>query len=122
MQDGSQLGRIHESWHIEAAGNSMDTIHLPSQEALTALCRRWRIQELSVFGSVARGSSQIDGDVDLLVTFEPDAPWNTLDLVDLRQELASLFGRNVDLVEEKAIRNPCRKASILRDKSVLHAA
>ena len=100
----------------------MNTIHLPSREALAGLCRRWRIRELSVFGSVARDSSRIDSDVDLLVTFDPDAPWSTLDIVDLRQELESLFDRNVDLVEEKAIRNPYRKASILRDKSVLYAA
>lgn len=100
----------------------MDTSHLPSREALADLCERWRIRELSVFGSVARGSSRRDSDVDLLVTFDPDAPWSTLEIVDLREELASLFGRKVDLIEEKAIRNPYRKASILRDKSVLYAA
>jgi len=44
------------------------------------------------------------------------------DCPECREELASLFGRNVDLVEERAIRNPYRKASILRDKSVLYAA
>lgn len=100
----------------------MDTIHIPPSESLAELCRRWRIEELSVFGSVARGSERTDSDVDLLVTFDPDAPWSTLDLVDLREELAGLFGRSVDLVEERAIRNPYRKASILRDKSVLYAA
>lgn len=100
----------------------MDTIHLPSPEALADLCERWRIRELSVFGSLARGSSRKDSDVDLLVTFDPDAPWSTLEMVDVREELASLFGRKVDLVEEKAIRNPYRKASILRDKTVLYAA
>jgi predicted nucleotidyltransferase len=42
--------------------------------------------------------------------------------VDLREQLAALFHRPVDLVEEKAIRNPYRKASILHDKSVLYAA
>ena len=102
--------------------NDMDTIHLPSRESLTELCRRWQISELSVFGSVARGSSRMDSDIDLLATFHPDAPWSTLDLVDLREELSTLFGRKVDLVEEKAIRNPYRRASILRDKSVLYAA
>ena len=99
----------------------MDTIQLPSRQALTELCRRWQITELSVFGSVARGSHRSDSDVDLLVTFRPDAPWSTLDLVDLREDLSGLFGRSVDLIEEKAIRNPWRKASILRDKSVLYA-
>ena len=100
----------------------MDTILPSSREALVGLCRRWRILELSVFGSVARDSSRADSDVDLLFTFRSDAPWSTLDLVDLREELASLFGKRVDLVEEKAIRNPYRKASILRDKSILYAA
>ena len=100
----------------------METTHLPSRESLAGLCLRWRIRELSVFGSVARGSDRTDSDVDLLVTFDPDAPWSTLDLVDLREELASLFGRTIGLVEERAIRNPYRKASILRDKSVLYAA
>ena len=100
----------------------MDTTLPFPREALADLCRHWRILELSVFGSVARGSSHADSDVDLLVTFRSDAPWSTLDLVDLREELASLFGKRVDLVEEKAIRNPYRKASILRDKSILYAA
>lgn len=100
----------------------MNAIHLPSRQSLADLCRRWRILELSVFGSIARGSSRADSDVDLLVTFDPNAPWSTLDIVDLREELANLFGRNVDLVEERAIRNPYRKASALRDKSVLYAA
>src|SRR4051794_20067482 len=60
---------------------AMDTSHLPSGDALADLCRRWRIRELSVFGSAARASSRIDSDVDLLVTFDPDAPWSTLDIV-----------------------------------------
>jgi len=99
----------------------MDTIIFPSGEALTELCRRWRIGELSVFGSVARGTAKADSDVDLLVTFKPDAPWSTLDLVDPREELGSLFGRPVDPIEERAIRNPYRRTSILRDKSILYA-
>ena len=99
----------------------MDTFQSPSREALSDLCHRWLISDLSVFGSVARGSSRADSDIDLLVTFRPDAPWSTLDLVDLREELMKLFGRNVDLVEEKVIRNPYRRQSILRDKSVLYA-
>ncbi len=78
--------------------------------------------ELAVFGSVARGTSRPDSDVDLLVRFQPGAPWSTLDLVDLREELVGLFGRRIDLVEESAVRNPYRRASILRDKSVLYAA
>ena len=100
----------------------MDRLNLPAREALTDLCRRWQVMELAVFGSVARGSSRADSDLDLLVTFGPDAPWDALDIVDLRAELAELFGRTVDLVEEKAIRNPYRRESIGRDKSVLYTS
>jgi predicted nucleotidyltransferase len=96
--------------------------NLQAQPALIDLCRRWQIAELAVFGSVARGSNRVDSDLDLLVTFAPDAPWDALDIVELRTELAGFFGQAVDLVEEKAIRNPYRRASILRDKSVLYAA
>ena len=99
----------------------MDTMIFPSSEVLAQLCRRWRIAELALFGSVARGTAKADSDVDLLVTCEPNAPWSTLDLVDLREELVSVFGRPVDLIEERAIRNPYRKTAILRDKSVLYA-
>jgi len=95
---------------------------MPSRDMLADVCRRWRVSELAVFGSVARGASRPDSDVDLLVSFQSDSPWSSLDLVDLREELAGLFGRRVDLVEESAIRNPYRRASILRDKSVLYAA
>jgi predicted nucleotidyltransferase len=100
----------------------MDMIVFPSSESLTQLCCRWRIGELSLFGSVARGTAKADSDVDLLVTFEPAASWSTLDLVDLREEPASLLGRPVDLIEERAIRNPYRKTAILEEQSVLYAA
>ena len=100
----------------------MDTLHLPPRDALTELCRRWRVTELALFGSVARGDSRPNSDVDVLVTFQPNAPWSSLDLVDMRDELVRLFGRPVDLVEESAVRNPHRRASMLRDKSVLYAA
>ena len=102
--------------------DAMNSILMPSQASLASLCRRWQVTELAVFGSVARGAHRPDSDVDLLVTFQPNAPWSTLDLVELREQLVLLFGRQVDLVEEKAIRNPYRKASILHDKSVLYAA
>lgn len=93
-----------------------------AQDQLDALCRRWRVRELSLFGSVARGEARPDSDIDVLVTFESEAGWSLLDLVAMRDELAALFGRKVDLVEEAALRNPVRRRAILRDKRILHAA
>jgi uncharacterized protein len=85
-------------------------------------CRRWRIQELALFGSVLRNDFRPDSDVDVLVTFAPNAPWTLWDLSRMRFELEELFGRKVDLVEKKALRNPFRRQAILADQQVVYAA
>jgi hypothetical protein len=89
---------------------------------LDELCRRWQIRELALFGSMARGDARSESDVDLLVRFDAAAPWSAWDLLDLRSELAELFSREVDIVEERSLVNPFRRRSILRDKRVLYAA
>ncbi len=73
-------------------------------------------------GSVLRADFREDSDVDVLVTFEPDAQWSLFDLTTMQQELAEAFGRPVDLVEEAALRNPYRREAILRAKQTLYAA
>lgn len=90
-------------------------------EKLSTLCRRWRVDELAIFGSAARGEMGPDSDVDVLVTFDDQASWSLLDLMGLKEELEEIFGRPVDLLEQRAVRNPHRRAAILRDKHVLHA-
>ncbi len=92
------------------------------RDKLEDVCQRWMIRELSVFGSVLRDDFRPDSDVDLLLVFDPTAPWSLFDLVDLRDELGRLFGRSVDLVEESALRNPFRRQSILASRRVLYAA
>lgn len=85
-------------------------------------CRRWRITELALFGSILRADFRPDSDVDVLVTFEPGAPWTLWDLSRMRTELEALFGRGVDLVEKKALRNPFRRQAILANQRVIYAA
>ena len=86
---------------------------------LRGLCRRWQVREFSLFGSVLREDFDAESDVDVLVSFEEAAPWSLWDLVDLQDELQSLFGRSVDLVEPEAIRNPFRRNEILGTRKVL---
>ncbi|MEO7132778.1 MAG: nucleotidyltransferase domain-containing protein [Vicinamibacterales bacterium] len=74
------------------------------------------------FGSVLRADFRADSDVDVLVTFEPNAQWSLFALTTMQQELADTFGRPVDLVEEAALRNPFRRQAILRAKRTLYAA
>jgi predicted nucleotidyltransferase len=80
------------------------------------------VTELALFGSALRDDFGPESDVDLLVTFDPGAPWSLFDLVEMREELAEVFGREVDLVEKKALRNPFRRRAILDSSRTLYAA
>lgn len=73
------------------------------QAALRDFCERWKIVEFSVFGSVLRDDFRPDSDVDVLVTFAENARWRLGDLVQMRVELSGLLGRDVDIVERRAV-------------------
>lgn len=99
--------------------------HVPIQIPLPAIgdfCRRWQITELALFGSVLRDDFRPDSDVDVLVTFAPDAPWSYWEWPDMIGELEKMFDRKVDFVEKQAIQNPFRRRSILSSYQVLYAA
>ena len=65
-------------------------------EELEALCQRYRVRRLAVFGSVMRGQAEPGSDLDLLVEFQPGARIG-LAFIRLQDELSDLFGRPVDL-------------------------
>jgi predicted nucleotidyltransferase len=91
-------------------------------DRIETFCRKWKIRELSLFGSVLRDDFRPDSDVDVLVSFELDAPWDLFHLVEMRDELIALFGRDVDLVEKEGLRNPFRRRTILDTREVIYAA
>jgi len=91
------------------------------REALAEFCRKWRVRELSLFGSAVRDDFGPESDLDFLVSFNPEAPWSLWDLMEMKEGLEALFGRRVDLVEKEALRNPWRKREILRTYEVIYA-
>ncbi len=91
-------------------------------DVLEALCRRWRVRELALFGSALRDDFGPESDVDVLVSFDADAPWSLWDLITMRDELATVFGRAVDLVEREGLRNPFRRQRILETSRVIYAS
>lgn len=103
--------------------NAMKTAIAIDEDAISNFCRKWRVAELSLFGSVLRPEEfREDSDVDVMVTWEKDARWTLFDFVDMQDELTQLFGRRVDLLSKRALKNPFRRQSILSTAQVLYAA
>ena len=92
------------------------------REVLAAFCQKWRIRELSLFGSALRDDFGPESDLDFLVCFEPEAPWDLFDLVEMKEELETRLGRPVDLVQKEALRNPWRRREILGTCELIYAA
>jgi len=89
---------------------------------LAEFCRKWRIRELSIFGSALREDFNANSDLDFLVSLEPGASLDIDRLLDMKEELEARCGRPVDLVEKEAMRNPWRKHEILKTRQVIYAA
>ena len=86
------------------------------KQKLRDFCRRWKITEFSLFGSVVRDDFGPDSDVDVLVTFAADASWSLFDEVHMVDELVEIFGREIDLLTRRSVersRNTIRRDSIL---------
>jgi hypothetical protein len=88
-------------------------------DAIQQFCRRWKIRELALFGSVLRSDFRPDSDVDVLVTFHDDVEWGLLDHMQMQQELATLLHRPIDLVSKRALE---RSANWVRREAILNTA
>ncbi len=94
------------------------------ESVLAEFCRKWKIIELSLFGSALRDDFSPESDIDLLVTFAADARWSLFDLVHAEDELQQLLGKDVDLIERRAIEespNWIRRKHILGTARVIYA-
>lgn len=89
---------------------------------IEAFCRKWKIKEFALFGSVLREDFRPDSDIDVLVSFAPDGGLTFDNRVEMLEELAKIFGREVDIVEKETIRNPFRRHNILTTREVVYAA
>ncbi|MGO1950475.1 MAG: nucleotidyltransferase family protein [Mycobacteriaceae bacterium] len=75
--------------------------------SITDVCIRFDVARLKVFGSRATGQfDPVSSDIDFLVEFQPTAAGGIGPFLALKEQLEQVVGRNVDLVEESAVRNP----------------
>lgn len=94
-----------------------------SKEQIVDFCQRWKIVEFALFGSVLRDDFGSTSDIDILVVFEPDAPWSYWDWPKMKMQLSDMFGGHaIDLVERKCLRNPFRRHEILTTRRIVYAA
>jgi predicted nucleotidyltransferase len=88
---------------------------------IAEFCKRWNISEFAIFGSALRP----DSDVDVLVSFGPQANISLFDMVYMQDELKAIFGRDVDLISKRGLqhsRNYLRRKMILDSAEVVHVA
>lgn len=96
------------------------SLHIPMEE-LEGLCRRYDVREFALFGSVVRKEHTPRSDVDLLVSFEPNARVTFTTLARMQREIEALLGRKVDLVPKDGLK-PVIRDHVLATARVLYAA
>jgi predicted nucleotidyltransferase len=128
----AQLLNVYVFIHVAGGGRGVNCEVMPAlaieidTDKVRGFCRRWNIAEFALFGSVTRPDDfGPDSDIDVLVRFAPDAPLSLEAWVEMRKELAAMFGRNVDLVERTGVewmRNYLRRQAILESAVLLDVA
>ena len=97
-------------------------MNLPfDRNRIAEFCRRWNVVELAIFGSVARGDFREDSDIDVMVSFAPEAHIGLLSLAHMENELSAMFNRKVDLVTKGGLK-PLIRDEIIAEAQVLYAA
>lgn len=90
-------------------------------EKINKLCESHKVSRLFVFGSVLKDNFNIDSDIDLIVDFDNvDIRLYANNYFDLKEKLEEIFNRQVDLLEEKAIKNPYLLKEIEREKQLIY--
>jgi uncharacterized protein len=99
--------------------------HIAQHRAgISAICQQYGICRLDVFGSAAQAKSfdVQTSDADFLVEFTAESKPTFREFFGARAALETLLGRNVDLLEAKAVRNPFLLDSINRCRETIYAA
>jgi hypothetical protein len=104
----------------------MATAHIDIPKGKIAeFCKKWKVREFALFGSVLTDAFGPDSDVDVTIDFEPDTRHTLFDMVSMQEELETIFGRKVDLMTRKSIeqsRNYIRREAILSSLETVYVA
>jgi len=101
------------------------TLEIDTQKKeLAELCQRYGVRRLELFGSAAQGRFDPQhSDIDFVVDFAEEHPLGAFEqYFGFKEALEQLFERSVDLVEEKAIRNPYFRQAIAQDRMMIYGS
>ena len=90
-------------------------------DAVAEFCRRHRVREIALFGSVLRRDFTEQSDVDVLIEAAPDHRHEIREILAMQDELERMFGRSVDLVYKHLLKDYIRE-DVLRRRRVLYVA
>ena len=100
-----------------------ETIQIQIPKAtVEAFCRRFGVEEFSLFGSVLREDFGPASDVDVMLKFLPGHGFTFENTPDIQDELERIFNRPVDVIEKGRVRNPIRRQAIMSAYRVVYAA
>ena len=103
-----------------AAGAKTAKLRIP-KKAIAALCRKYGVRKLSVFGSAARGDMKPESDVDLMVEFDPASKTSLWDYPAMQDDFSALLDRRrIEFASPEILRNPFRRKTILPDLKTLY--
>jgi len=90
-------------------------------DTLIGLCKRHKVKELYIFGSILTPKFNASSDVDFLVQFDNvDILEYADNYFDFKEKLEKLLDRDIDLLENQAIRNPIFRKVLDRDKKLVY--
>ncbi|MDE5731834.1 MAG: nucleotidyltransferase domain-containing protein [Bacteroidales bacterium] len=88
---------------------------------IVALCKKYKVNRLFVFGSVLTDKFNSESDVDMIVDFKKEEVDDYFDnYFDFKYSLQDLFGRDVDLIEEQSIKNPYFKSNVESTRQLIY--
>ncbi|PHQ81640.1 MAG: DNA polymerase subunit beta [Phycisphaera sp.] len=100
----------------------MPSFSLPLAQ-ITEFCKRWKITEFSLFGSILRDDFGPGSDVDVCVVFDPTWDHDIDDRFAMEDELSKIFGgRKIDIIQRKYMQNPFFRHRVLTTREVIYAA
>ena len=90
-------------------------------EQIRQFCKEFRVKNFSVFGSVLTDNFSSDSDIDFVVDFDEKDPFKYTDLYfQLKEKLEQILKRQIDLIEERGIKNPFFRKEIDESKVVIY--